>query len=210
MAQPQSEGADDTALRGAKEVLRAAVLRRRDARPADRREADDHHRFRLVSARLESSPAADGATVACYLSVAPEPGTLELIAWLAARGVRVLLPRLAETGPVSASTPDWTLFAGSDQLVTGRWGLIEPTGPRLGADAVAAADLIVVPGLAATERGDRLGRGGGWYDRALAHVRAEAPRLILLNDDEVLSTVPAQSWDRPVTAIATPTRWLDC
>jgi 5-formyltetrahydrofolate cyclo-ligase len=65
-----------------------------------------------------------------------------------------------------------------------------------------------VPGLAVSMTGDRLGQGGGSYDRALGRVPVGTPVVVLLYDEEVGLPVPVDSHDRPVTAAATPTRWL--
>ena len=72
------------------------------------------------------------------------------------------------------------------------------------------SELVFCPGLAANELGDRLGRGGGWYDRALLHASQSAPVLVLLNADEVLETIPTQPWDRRVDVIVTPDRLTTC
>ena len=85
---------------------------------------------------------------------------------------------------------------------------MEPDGPRLGRAAVAAADLVVCPGLAADSHGARLGRGGGSYDRVLA--RTPARRVLLLHDAEILDSVPAQPHDQRVDVIVTPVRTVVC
>ena len=77
-------------------------------------------------------------------------------------------------------------------------------GTRLGPDAVATADVVLVPGLAVSARGDRLGRGGGCYDRALGRVPVGTFTCVLLYDDEVGVDVPTEPHDRPVTAAASP------
>jgi 5-formyltetrahydrofolate cyclo-ligase len=86
-------------------------------------------------------------------------------------------------------------------------GLLEPVD-RLGVDAVATADVVVVPGLAVSLAGERLGQGGGSYDRALGRVPVGTPVVICLYDDEVGLDVPVDDHDRPVTAAVTPTRWI--
>jgi 5-formyltetrahydrofolate cyclo-ligase len=86
-------------------------------------------------------------------------------------------------------------------------GLLEPVD-RLGPDAVATADVVVVPGMAVSLSGQRLGQGGGCYDRALGRVPVGTPVVICLYDDEVGLDVPVDVHDRPVTAAATPTRFL--
>jgi 5-formyltetrahydrofolate cyclo-ligase len=99
---------------------------------------------------------------------------------------------VASTGP---STPDAALRP------AGR-GLLEPTGPRLGPDAVRTCDVVVVPALAVDRDGHRLGRGGGSYDRALPG--AQGLVVALLHDGELLDAVPTDPHDVAVHAVATP------
>ena len=66
------------------------------------------------------------------------------------------------------------------------------------------ADVVLVPGLAVSPTGLRLGRGGGCYDRALGRVPVGTFTCVLLYDDEVGLDVPVEPHDRPVTAAATP------
>ena len=77
-------------------------------------------------------------------------------------------------------------------------------GSRLPASALGTADVVVVPALAVGRDGTRLGRGGGYYDRALAHARPDAVLVAVLFDDELLDGVPAGAHDRRMTAVVTP------
>jgi 5-formyltetrahydrofolate cyclo-ligase len=96
------------------------------------------------------------------------------------------------------------------RLAPGRFGLLEPVGPRLGPTAIGAADVVVVPALAVARDGVRLGRGGGYYDRALRHVRPGAALVAAVFDDELLDALPAEPHDRLVTAVVTPSGgWQD-
>jgi 5-formyltetrahydrofolate cyclo-ligase len=160
----------------------------------------------LAACALELPELAGARTVAAYVSVGSEPGTLALLDALRSRGVRVLLPALLPDNDL-----DWGEYAGPDSLARvqhgGKMALFEPSGERLGPDAVTAADVVLLPGLAVDARGMRLGRGGGSYDRVLARLdRAGArPRLVvLLYDTEVVARVPAEPHDRPVHAVVTP------
>ncbi|WP_189950170.1 5-formyltetrahydrofolate cyclo-ligase [Streptomyces alanosinicus] len=160
----------------------------------------------LAERALELPELAHARTVAAYVSVGSEPGTPALLDALRARGARVLLPALLPDNDL-----DWGEYAGPGSLTrvqrAGKIALLEPSGARLGPDAVTAADVILLPGLAVDARGMRLGRGGGSYDRVLARLeRAGArPRLVvLLYDTEVVAHVPAEAHDKPVHAVVTP------
>ncbi|MFF4547472.1 5-formyltetrahydrofolate cyclo-ligase [Streptomyces sp. NPDC001435] len=160
----------------------------------------------LAERALELPELRRARTVAAYVSVESEPGTLALLDALHARGVRVLLPALLPDNDL-----DWGAYAGEGSLARvqhgGKMALFEPAGERLGPDAVTSADVVLLPGLAVDARGMRLGRGGGSYDRVLARLeRADAhPALVvLLYDSEVVESVPEEPHDRPVDAVVTP------
>jgi 5-formyltetrahydrofolate cyclo-ligase len=110
----------------------------------------------------------------------------------------VLLPVV----PASGHALSWAVHTGP--LVPGRFGLLEPTGPRLDPTAIGSADVVVVPALAVARDGARLGRGGGFYDRALALARPDAVLVALVFDDELLDALPVEPHDRRVTAVVTP------
>ncbi|WP_438272112.1 5-formyltetrahydrofolate cyclo-ligase [Streptomyces antibioticus] len=160
----------------------------------------------LADRALELPELAHARTVAAYVSVGAEPGTRALLDALHARGVRVLLPALLPDNDL-----DWGAYTGEDSLARvrhgGRMALLEPAGERLGPDAVTAADVVLLPGLAVDARGMRLGRGGGSYDRVLARLDRAGVRpalVVLLYDTEVVAHVPAEAHDRPVRAVVTP------
>lgn len=184
-----------------KAELRAAHLARRHVRPA----AESAAFASAISAGVLSLPELAGAdTVAAYHSLPGEPATTALLEALSERVRTILLPVLRADREL-----DWAAYVrGAEQRGLG--GTLEPAGPRLGLDAVAAAQVVICPGLAADLAGHRLGRGGGSYDRALARVSGAAGptglRVLLLYDDEVLVDVPTDAHDQPVDVLVTPTR----
>jgi 5-formyltetrahydrofolate cyclo-ligase len=160
----------------------------------------------LAARALELPELAHARTVAAYVSVGSEPGTLALLDALRARGVSVLLPVLMTDNDL-----DWGAYAGEKSLVRvqhgGKMALLEPAGERLGPEAVQGADVVLLPGLAVDARGMRLGRGGGSYDRVLARLEragADPALVVLLYDAEVVERVPEEPHDRPVHAVVTP------
>jgi 5-formyltetrahydrofolate cyclo-ligase len=142
------------------------------------------------------------ATVAAYVSIGSEPGTGAFLDALEAAGKRVILPVLQRDLDL-----DWGTWRGPTSLAPARMGLLEPVD-QLGVDAVGTADVVIVPGLAVSPTGERLGQGGGSYDRALGRVPVGTPVVVCLYDDEVGLDVPVDPHDRSVTAAATPTRWI--
>ena len=150
---------------------------------------------------LASDEVRRAATVAAYVSVGREPGTGLLLDALRAAGKRVILPVLLPDNDL-----DWATYDSPASLASARRGLLEPTTPTLGVDAVAGADVVVVPGLAVDPTGMRLGRGGGSYDRALGRVPVGTFTCVVLNDAELLDEVPAEVHDRRVVAAVTEER----
>jgi 5-formyltetrahydrofolate cyclo-ligase len=179
--------------------LRRTVLAGRRALPvAGRRAADARVRAALVDLVRRVRPAL----VTGYAPVGAEPGGPELPEVLREAlgdAGRLLLPVLLDDLDL-----DWAAYPGPGPLRVAGRGLREPTGPRLGVAAVAAADLVVLPALAVDRRGVRLGRGGGSYDRALARLRPGTRTVALLYDGELVDRVPAQPHDQPVSAVITP------
>jgi 5-formyltetrahydrofolate cyclo-ligase len=142
-------------------------------------------------------------TIAAYLSVSTEPETAALVFALWKRGSYVLLPVMLTDNDL-----DWASYEGPDSLRPGPHGLLEPAEPRRGTEAIRSADLIIVPALAADRSGNRLGRGGGCYDRALSRVGPSVPTIALLYDHELLDEVPAGPLDQRVRAVAQPKRGI--
>jgi len=153
----------------------------------------------LAEQLLAVTEVRRAATVAAYVSVAGEPGTGPLLDGLRVAGKRVILPVLLPDDDL-----DWAVYRTAADLAPAGRGLLEPTGERLGAEAVATADAVLVPGLAVSPAGVRLGRGGGSYDRALGRVPVGTFTCVLLYDDEVGVDVPVEPHDRPVGFAATP------
>lgn len=136
--------------------------------------------------------------VARGLVAAFAPLPEEVILWplleSVAVGGRLALPRVAGE--------HLTLHrvAHLDALRTGPMRLREPS-----ADAPMVApgevDVFLVPGLAFTRGGLRLGRGRGYYDRLLAEARPDVPRLGLCYSCQIVDEVPVEPHDVPCSAV---------
>ncbi|WP_310497105.1 5-formyltetrahydrofolate cyclo-ligase [Sandarakinorhabdus sp.] len=121
-------------------------------------------------------------------------------------GIKALAGSLAFPR-VSGPTLSFHLAAPGD-LLPGFKGIAEPARsvPKV------MPDLLLVPLLAVTPTGVRLGQGGGYYDRALADLRRHSQVIAigLAFDVQIADVLPAEPWDMPLDWVATPTRLFDC
>ena len=189
-------GAGSAGAAGEKAALRSRLLAARARLTPEQRAASG--RF-LRDAILELPQAQMAGTIAAYYSIASEPDTHGLVYALWKRGSYVLLPVMRPDADL-----DWASYEGPDSLRPGPRGLAEPGEPPRGLDAVARADLVLVPALAVDRGGVRLGRGAGCYDRALARVGPQVPTIALVYDGELLDELPADSHDQRVRMVARP------
>jgi 5-formyltetrahydrofolate cyclo-ligase len=177
---------------GEKGALRASILQRRASRSDDERAAA----AAAIAAHLATAAFAQVPTVAAYLSMGTEPGTGPLIETLLARGTEVIVPVISAQGSL-----DWVRYSPDARLTPSALGVPEPEGPRIGPDAIIGAGLVIVPALAVDHAGRRLGRGAGYFDRALA--RSGGPICALVYADELLQVVPHEDHDVPVDLVVT-------
>jgi 5-formyltetrahydrofolate cyclo-ligase len=141
-----------------------------------------------------------GQLVTCFVSMATEPPTDQLRTNLRGLGKDVALP-IMKPGNFLA----WG-FDGTD-LVKNSYGIYEPVPAEID---IAKASAILIPALRVGRDGSRLGRGAGYYDRALAKVPAHANggpiRICLVFDDEVDESVPSEPHDALIDLIVTPSQ----
>lgn len=129
-----------------------------------------------------------------------EVNTRALIGICLAQGKRVAVPVVMP----GTKTLAHALIDGLDQLVVGPWGLAQPDpAAAVWLPANARIDLVVVPGLAFDRRGQRLGWGGGYYDRFLAQV--QTVKLGLCYDALVLDCIPGEPHDVRVDLVVAET-----
>lgn len=182
-----------------KDALRRTFHDQRSNLPGEQWAKEDAARTQLLLQVLGDVPR----TIALYASRAGEPGTHHVITRLHAAGWVVLLPKL---GPA----PDWASFEGWDSMRPGWGGIPGPMADGVGAAALHDADAVVVPCLAVSRDGTRLGTGGGWYDRALLRRRPAVPVVALCRTEELLTSLPAETHDVPVDTVITPAGIHDC
>ena len=142
---------------------------------------------------LDASEVKRALVVASYFSYGEEPNTRALNQALISLGKKLLLPRLRDDKDL-----DWVIWSGRNENLISHGLVHEPIGDIYTGDI----DVLIVPALHVDRNGNRLGQGGGSYDRALARTRAW--KVALVYPGELTSEeVPREVHDQRVDAAAT-------
>lgn len=179
-----------------KQAFRAIVRERRNRDAARARELYENQWIETV---LEFVHGRD--IIACFVATEHEPPTARLLEALAEADKTLILPKL---GP--GLTRAWGFYRGADdlqQMAPGRPP--EPSGPAFDNNYLDNADALIIPALAVSHSGERLGQGGGWYDRALKAVQPDARIGAMVFPWEFMSTpIPQDEMDVRVPYVLTP------
>ena len=133
-------------------------------------------------------------TIFAYISEKREPDTVGIIEQALADGKTVALP-ISLAGGIMEPRAIKSL----DELVIGRYNIPAPTedAPLVADEDI---DLIIVPAVTFNDKGYRLGRGGGYYDRFLSKSGAVS---VGLGRDRLIQEVPLEAHDQCVTCLVT-------
>ncbi len=184
---------------GLKARLRREVRAKRIALPV----AQARAAARCAVHRLWSLPFMGRATnVAMYLPIRGELDCTHLVIQAWARGRKVFLP------VISGTQLRFAPFRPDAELRANRFGILEPATHARHLCSARQMDVIVTPLVAFDQRGNRLGMGGGYYDRTLAFLKQRAckrrPYLVALAFEmQKLGIVPVEEWDVHLDAIVT-------
>lgn len=150
--------------------------------------------FKLLIASPEFKVAE---VIASYRSYGDEPDTKELNKLIIAEGKELLLPVLK---------PDHSLTFSCWDGDTASLKLNGKVEEPIGGEFSGVIDLMILPALAIDAKGNRLGQGGGSYDRALAEFSGFS--IAIINEGELLETLPTEITDKKVSAALTPTKLI--
>jgi 5-formyltetrahydrofolate cyclo-ligase len=157
-------------------------------------------RSALVQHKLiETAAYADAACVVLYAAKDHEVATELIFEHAIASRRRVFYPRIVPGTPHLHLVRVQTLA----ELRPGEFGILEPTGAEIARDAELERALICVPGVAFGPAGQRLGRGGGFYDRLIAALAPQTVTAGLAYSFQVLDQLPEASSDRRLGLIVT-------
>lgn len=162
--------------------------RNRELAPEARAEASGR-----IFAEVERLPAfAAARVVGLFCSLRDEPDTQEALRRWGEAGKRVVVP--------CVEGEEMTFYDYvPEELHAGAFGIDEP--PRTRPCEPCELDLLLVPGVAFTAAGLRLGRGRGYYDRYLAQPLFRAATVGVCYRHQLVDMLPAEPHDRPVDCV---------
>jgi len=185
-----------------KASLRKEILAKRDSIPPVVKKVKD----KSIEARLFLLPEFTTAkTIFFFASFRSEVDTVGMIRRALDEGKRVLLPR------VEGHNLGLYEIKSLDELVPGYMNIPEPfvlTDDRK--ITINDINAVIIPGAAFDETGNRIGYGGGFYDRLLAQLQKSVPVIAPTYEEQVIDVVPAEPHDQKVSIIVTDSREIRC
>ncbi len=140
--------------------------------------------------------------IAVYLHNDGEIATAELINSLWQLGKSVYLPVLH---PFTSGYLLFQHYQPNTLLTSNKYGIAEPILSCQDIKVVAELDLILTPLVAFDAQGQRIGMGGGFYDRTFAAQPSAQRRMIgLAHDCQQVACIPTEAWDVPLPMVLTP------
>ena len=170
---------------------------------AARRAHADAHGTDAAAALATHADKLSGQNIAAYLPMGGEIDPRPLMQALRRQGSGICLPVCVD----EEAAMIFRRYRDGDALIPDEMGI---AAPRATAQQVTP-DIVLLPLLAFDGTGNRLGRGGGFYDRTLAALRKRgACRFIgLAFDMQMVDKCPVAPHDEPLHGVATPTQWYD-
>lgn len=182
-----------------KSVIRKTALALRAAMTQEERDNKSREILPLIVHLAEFQQAK---TIMSFLNFRDEVNTTLLATKILAYNKNLVLPRCAPKGQlIAAKIRDL-----SADIESGKWGIREPKMEGLSPVDPKEIDLIFIPGAAFDFQGNRVGYGGGYYDRFLPQLRPGVPKIALAFSCQVLSEVPTEPFDQKVDALVTEER----
>ena len=183
-----------TVVQKKKEILRKEILTRLRSQKEDQRKKKS---LRVLKKLFALKEFKNSFAVLFYASFDGEVDTFEMIKQALKLGKKIGLPRILKGR--KQIVPMMIADVKKD-LEKGPYGILQPRKTCQQLD-VKDIDLVVVPGVAFDSHNNRLGRGGGFYDRFLKKIPQHIPTVGLAFDFQIFDKLPTQGHDSRVSRV---------
>lgn len=182
-----------------RELRKGIIKERMSLKPEEVKQKSE-----LIANRLFSLEEFEiSKTVMLYLDFRNEVATEAIIQECFSQGKRVLIP-ITQLEPPKLIPSELKDYPGD--LTTGTYGILEPQKDKIRLVEPEEIDLVLVPGVAFDIKGNRLGYGGGFYDRFLNRTKPGTPFIALAFELQVRDEVYPEPHDHPVHYVITEER----
>ncbi len=166
------------------------------------------HSLSMGRILTRSSLFSNSQRIAIYIENDGEMNVTALISRILGHGKRCYLPVLR---PIRPNRLWFSEYRPGDNLIHNRYGIREPNINRRKPVPTYALDLVLMPLVAFDATGNRIGMGGGFYDRTFAYLKSRSkwrkPRLIgIAHELQKLDSVQPNIWDVPMDGVVTETQ----
>ena len=181
--------------------LRATIRQRRNALSTNEQKKAGLSLAEILSGHTKIQQAS---RIAIYLTNDGELSTRSFIDWCWQNNKQVYLPVVH---PFSPGNLLFLQYQQDTKLINNVYGILEPQLDVTKVCPLAELDIICTPLVAFDVFGARLGMGGGFYDRSLAHwQQTKLYPIGLAHDCQQVTKVPVETWDIPLPEIITPNK----
>ena len=189
---------------GMKKQLRKEIIA---ARMAQSNQEVAEKSARIIKQLGELPEFQSAGLIMFYLDFRKEVATGDLIAKCLQDGKRVVVP-ITDTKNIRLIPSEIIDYPGD--LTSGTWGILEPKPECVRPVEPTEIDFVVVPGVSFDTVGNRLGYGGGFYDRFLRLLRPEASFAALAFELQIRDDVYPEAHDYPMRYVVTENRVIKC
>lgn len=188
----------------AKTAIRETIIRKRKALG----DIERNEKSLSIARRLfELDAFKESEAVFCFLSLSHEVQTTAIFSEAFRLGKEVFVPLVnaREDRLQVARIPSLDI-----EFVAGKHGIREPAPKVREIVSPSCVDLVIAPGLVFDVRGNRIGYGGGYYDKLLKEMSRDVIRIGIGYDFQILDSAPHSDLDEPVQFVVTETKTLRC
>lgn len=174
-----------------KKEIRKLIIGIRDIQDLEMKAKYDN----IISTKvLDNKDIIEAKTIFIFISFKSEVNTILLIEKLLERGYNVCVPRLED------KTMKAIRILSLDNLKQTKYALEPKIGVEVKADEI---DIIIVPGVAFDKKGNRIGYGGGYYDKFMKNIRKDCRKIALAYELQVLDRIIVDEWDIEIDSLIT-------
>ncbi|AIY84915.1 5-formyltetrahydrofolate cyclo-ligase [Clostridium baratii] len=182
-----------------KKELRKEIIKKRDELDCTEKTIKDK---KIIEKLKDTKEYKEAKGIFVYIGFGSEINTKILIEDALEDGKEVCVPKVIKKDMV------FIKINSLENLVTSSYGILEPVGDKNNFN-VDNLGLIIMPGLAFDKQGNRLGYGGGYYDKFLSNNKINVKKIALAYDFQILDKVPSEEHDIKVDSIITEEKEIE-